>query len=924
MKIFFSLVLSFSTAAANEQPLVRYDFTREACLGSQPISNLGRLGELPLFRNETLTACSHGLGVEVALTDGVSTSNAESLYGPDRLFEPLLNTLERRSPNNDGITISLWIKVLENLGDGMVSNIVSFGTRHKHPETATSLCDQKGIDFDISVLANNSLRILYRTSDPFYNPCFVPRALYHTPILPHKMYHVTVVLRDKHQEIFLNGQSVQVYNEPFDNSLKHWDRESTLFFFSNHYSTHSNGRLYQFSIHDELWDQTRIHNYMANEFPSSKPYIKAQDFRINEDADTSPGNHTLDWYTKPRRYSQPRANDTFSFPVITLPIGFVQQELDSLLDSLGISHLATPSVFVYITRFPSRGDLFQVNGTTPIRNDGNDTFISLTEPRLVFVPVHNEYSELPGLAYASFDYCASTERIFSVSQCESVETITILVDPVNDPPQAVFDNSTYAVHEGIHEEPYALKLFGIDVDKGDSISAIEITTTPRSGYLYLSVTSFRQDGLQHGTLLSDINFTLKGNPAFLEYRYEGSDQVVQGTAVTDSFQFRVRDNAGCWSAEETVQIKVLSGLTALPSTIVKVKEGESKMIRLYGKDTSGLNRTFGYFFDSIPSLTEGKLEDFMGLPVQKGSILLSEDITEGISVTFQPAVELCSKAPYATISFSYRIIAFDSNGRTSSASPVMEQVLQVECKADKLLMSTPQEKYTIHAFVAPMDDHCSGYMYNASKVGPESCPSAAIISGIKVANGETHIEPVHVSITANQGLLTLDNNNALPIPRMRSSIEFVTRVDKLDEALSGLHFQSDHVGADEIQIVIQYGECDKGETHKCYSTTLSIQIEVLSSPKVSGDTVYGDFPWFPLPFSLSMLLLLKLKGKAREKLGENEFDEEDDTGTSADTSNCRWIQYYDSDSGFYYYQNTEDGTVTWDPPLDEEFIPSKE
>lgn len=40
--------------------------------------------------------------------------------------------------------------------------------------------------------------------------------------------------------------------------------------------------------------------------------------------------------------------------------------------------------------------------------------------------------------------------------------------------------------------------------------------------------------------------------------------------------------------------------------------------------------------------------------------------------------------------------------------------------------------------------------------------------------------------------------------------------------------------------------------------------------------------------------------------------------------NCRWREHYDENSGFYYYENVDNGTVTWNPPLDESFIPAIE
>jgi hypothetical protein len=124
--------------------------------------------------------------------------------------------------------------------------------------------------------------------------------------------------------------------------------------------------------------------------------------------------------------------------------------------------------------------------------------------------------------------------------------------------------------------------------------------------------------------------------------------------------------------------------------------------------------------------------------------------------------------------------------------------------------------------------------------------------------------------------------------------------------------------------------------------THTILIEVREVSSISAESyVFGTFQWIPLPFTFLLLLFIKVKGKAKEKLAKPEAyevekdkdtidkaEEDPSVGQTHETDDssmsCRWIQFYDAESGFYYYQNSEDGEVTWDPPLDEEFIPEEE
>jgi hypothetical protein len=962
----------FVAVSVAAQPLLRYDFTNYHCADQNTFPNLGstianNTIDLSLIRNATTTTCSSGMGIETLEWYKASTPPASYLYGSGSV-EPLLTRLEE-SNQTAGITLSFWIQPLRENGGGrtplltvgsMVNETTSTTTSGSKSNSSShellTECDIRQVDLQLS-LDHNVLELLYRTSDVYFEPCQRIRFT-DLPLLlmdPQHLYHVAIVLGDNHQQVFVNGQPSIIVDEPFDNSLQHWNQESVLHFFSHgRQNLPWHGRMYQFSLHAERWDQTIVQATMSRGLPPSKPYALSKQVRMNEDAEILPGNHTVEWYEQPRTYDP---SDDLAVPIIELSVGFFDDEVEAFLESLSLNdHEAPPQVFVYITEFPRRGDLYQVDGTKLLLagNDDDDTaIILLQDPRLVFVPAHNEYSELPGSTYASLEYCVTLQEIFTASQCDSLATIAIIVDPANDPPNAIVGRNPYVIHEGIYEEPYALRLGGIDIDQGDLITAVQITSAPKLGYLFLSVSTRREDGLSHGTLLSDLsNYTVSGNEAYVEYRYVGeSNQVVRGSAVTDSFRFRVRDSNGRWSEEEVAFIQVISSVVAISSTLISIQEGETTTSQLQGVDESGLNRAIGFYLEAVPTRMEGSLIDSSNDEMlSKSSVLASREGSphgDGVNVTLVPAAELCSAGSHANVSFNYRVVAFGNDGHIISASSVVEQWIQIKCKRDPLHIAVTQEKYTIHAFDAFMDDPCSGYMYNASDLDPEACPTVAIITDIHVRSDTTHAELALVKITSGNGLLTINRDHRRDIrpledqEEMRPSIKFLAPPHKLNDVFSHLHYQSETVGNDEIQIVIMYGNCESNETFwdhevnnsspECHITVQNIGIEVLPNITEPPELLFDTFPWAPLPFTFIMLLLLKVKGKAREVLAVKEEEEpqkeEESTGATVtdDSETMQWRQFYDEESGFYYYQNMEDGSITWEPPpLDEEFIPAEE
>jgi hypothetical protein len=624
-----------------------------------------------------------------------------------------------------------------------------------------------------------------------------------------------------------------------------------------------------------------------------------------------------------------------------LPLAFLDDDVEMLLKSKGINSTKAPKVFTYISKLPSQGSLYQLDGSRLSPTGSGPNLVPLLQPSVVFIPEHNTYSALPGSTYSSIDYCVALQEIISSTQCLSTATIRIVIDSVNDPPVALLaSDKPYMVQEGIIEERLPLQLKGSDVDEGDIITAFEIITPPRLGYLYLSVPVRREDGLFHGTLLSDLDFIVPGSEALVEYRYTDPNTLIRDLVVWDSFDFRVRDSHGSWSVPTRVQIQVVSGVAgSSQSQSVVVKEGSATFVPLEGLDQSGLNRSVGFFLESVPELEDafilGNEDKVLPVGTLVDSVRIPSPYEEVAGIRFESASKLCEAKKTATASVGYRVVAYEEDGRISSVSSLIDQNITVECKIKPIGLALSQDNFTTRVFISHMDDPCSGFIYNASQVDGTTCESAVIIDGIKVLSDPTHTDRAMVFISSTRGRLTLNQEYRSQLRLlegqavMRPVLKFLALPSDLDDILAHLHFQSRAIGPDQIQISIKYGHCPESNSttpdpFRCFSIQKSIQINVLPALPIEKEMLFETFPWVPLPFTFTMILLMKFKGKLRAILAVKGNKKNDEDTTVADTTSIRWKQFYDDSTGFFYYLNLEDGTVTWDPPLDEDFIASEE
>ena len=938
---------SATTTNEQQQPLLLYDFKRSECRKGQ-CPNLGFLTESQLFRNASLTTFVAGnVGIESkapsAFHDDDSVLVADDddnppIFANTRSLVTFKEQSGGDSTSKPGLSIGLWIRSLEQGEDTIgvhKKNILTVGAKHIKNEMEYSYmeCDDRMIDLQLQ-LSNQTLAMVFRTSDMFHNKC--QKLKTRTLDLKHgALTHVSMVLKDKYQQVYINGKPANKFmEEPFDSDLAHWNRDGMLELFSYHGQPRWRGQVYRLEVAEEHWEQDDILKVMARGIASAVPVIHNITHRIYEDAEILPGSHAIEWYRNPNSFSDAASNLNRTFPTLNLSVSFLDEEVSSLLETLGINHPKPPKIQVYILEHHGNGDLYYLDGMKVITTK---KVTHLSKMQLVYIPEHNAYSHPPGTAFATIEYCVALEEVSVRSQCLGTAFINVIVDAVNDPPIAfVSESGPYTAHEGIFEEPLPIRLQGNDVDLDDSIAAFEIVSPPRLGYLYLSVPIRREDGLYHGTLLSDLQYMIPGSEAFVEYRYTGN-HTIQDDMVVDSFDFRVRDSRGSWSLPITTNIQVLSSLKEItPFTSVQAQEDVLSTITLQGRDDSGLNRSFGFLVHSVPPQEDAVVYSPGGLPLHEGDIFFEQRGKAEVGLLVRG--RLCDDNEVASTFLEFRVASNDESGRISSLSDQVKHNVTVDCRVKPFWLVVPQDVLQVQASTELWNDPCGGYMYNLSRIGDrDQCQSALLIDNIRLLSNVNHSRRVLVVVSSQNGLLTLNPEHRQTVrllndqAMMRSSIQFKALPSQIDTILSGLHFQSRRVGVDEIRISVEYGEC-QSQNDTCDQVTQSIPVKVLPATPKKPDILFDSFPWIQLPFTLTLLLLVKLKGKLRVLLAIHQSHKNHDKSSShapgtvtsttvADSDTIRWQQFYDDSTGFYYYLNLDDDTVTWDVPLDEPFLP---
>jgi hypothetical protein len=832
------LLLFVATATAARSPELLYKFTRGQCAGGV-FSNLAAAAssasatsnyDQSLFRTRNATACAPSLGVTTTLTNtsaaSLDSNSTAGLYSDTGIFQSI-------TPLTTGISFELWFKTGDTVANDL-RGILAVQSHSSANSTAASFCDTYGLDF-LLTLRSNHLEVYFTTgndSSKQQQTCS-HYLLSDLDLAPDKLTHVIVSLRDGYQLVIVNGHVQAAFREPFSNSLSHWNTlTNKLVMFSNVPTKESSQSqyywqgttTYQLAIYaGPLTDMAEIRSHLLAGLPQTLPYALNYTLVVNEDAETIPESHAIEWYRKP-----PALEGAQQFQ---LQVGSVQQQVLDLLQSIGLrpsSSVITGSAYVYVTSLPAVGFLYQQDGTKLENLATNESSVlRLIPAKLIYLPPFNQHSSPSDKEFTHFTYCVSDHIIFDARQCESSQ-VQVRVVPVNDPPIATRVDPV-TVQEGFESlQTPKILLTGTDVDENDFVNKVQITRPPGFGQLLLSVSSFRQDDLYHGLLLKKLNFTIPGpDPVRVKYIWDPAkatpNMLLQGSIVTDSFTFRVADRSGAWSLEEKVTVNVASALEAYAQEVVTIQENSTmeNNVEWYGKDLSGYKRRIGYYVESIPPLQAGMLIDSATrAPVSAGMTLNETAVFpyhSGALLSFIPSLNYCSSEGNIMPEVRFRTVSFDVDTNTSvhSISNGFAQKLNVECLMDPLIFTIPTATVNTTALRLRRAavDPCYGAVFDPSITNASSCEFAAIIDGIKVEGQDLQSGPVRVTVTTSLGYVSFNSlywNLTQPIYGRRDisqNTTFLALPHTLSQVLSSLHYQSFESGYESIVLRLQYGAC---------------------------------------------------------------------------------------------------------------------
>ena len=242
------------------------------------------------------------------------------------------------------------------------------------------------------------------------------------------------------------------------------------------------------------------------------------------------------------------------------------------------------------------------------------------------------------------------------------------------------------------------------------------------------------------------------------------------------------------------------------------------------------------------------------------------------------------------------MVALDSE-EVISVSSVKEAELSFACEVEPIALHflARDGSTSISAFASPVDDFCSGYVFDFFEESKALCSSTTLVFSIEADNTEKLFEPVYVVVSTNSdGFLTMNRRNLLNVltlndqPVMRRSIRFISPAERLADALSEIHFQSDSPGEFEIEVTLQYGRCKHNQTFlaenefsdpsaECHKTQEKVKVNVQRNSQEFALSRY-PFPWLSLLVIVLLGPVFYVKGKARQTI-EELYEEWKEEGT---------------------------------------------
>jgi hypothetical protein len=381
----------------------------------------------------------------------------------------------------------------------------------------------------------------------------------------------------------------------------------------------------------------------------------------------------------------------------------------------------------------------------------------------------------------------------------------------------------------------------------------------------------------------------------------------------------------------------------------------------YANDTSGYKRHLQFFVESVPGPDVGWVLH-SGVRVKSGQML---DFTEQYpylkagNLTFLPRENYCStgRGTGHDVMIWYHAVAVEpGSDRIASVSDRQVQKVGVSCSRDKLRLAVPEGPLSLSAFSLRSAAGQYRHAENASVLTSASSEVDGYVlqvSGINITTLDVPGELINVTVSTTSGYLTFDkaswSYSTSPTHGRGSMgggrISFWATPEDARTVLGSLTYQTYTPGPDEIIIQLDYGmnnNCTSTElatngtdvTFVCQTLRQSIPVMAKPDPRAHPESrMLSGLHWQLLQLLVSMICYPVLflawarledswtdEGTGADSGGRGHDDDADDEETVFDASEPLWIQHLCPETGEYYYENREDGMVTWMAPLHEPYV----
>ena len=429
--------------------------------------------------------------------------------------------------------------------------------------------------------------------------------------------------------LFINGAEIAVdageIGSPFVNSST-WKPDTELLLFNdpNANTAPQIGSIYLAAIYSDVADPwTLASSNFDAKLPNSVPVSEDRALSISEDGFTS---STLTAaQNDPIQFESDVA--IASLPCITL--NATDQD-----ETPGFPTLTPPTspAGIQITSFnSSKLTLYRGNGggvsTATVINAGD----TIPTREVCVRPAKDQF----GAAFATFQY-AGVDDV--TSELGSPSTVTVNVDPVNDPPVPVTGASINVFSRRRTRVDFAA--FGTDVD-GPRIEDVRLTSEPNGVVVYTSDT---------GTDQLAVNVAANRSDVYLLYDLDGSQPDALGVVATFTIDYELSDGF-LFGRAGTLTVTVFTAITAVPSVGVQVFEeganpsvcatstsGTCNYVFLKAADDADVQRTMRVRIQSLPA--SGQLRHvasntiITSAPTELAEDLLPGAFATGIAVEY--------------------------------------------------------------------------------------------------------------------------------------------------------------------------------------------------------------------------------------------------------------------------------------------------